>query len=223
MRSSTAVAHIGQLATRPCLHTQHRDKATSGRQQYRLPFTEMCMRPFAVDDLRWRVRSPMALAEPLDDAGLVIGVLAGQRHAVAATSGGSLLPWRLTDDHAAPADGAVAIHPLDVLLQHSGRAHGFSLAPVRPGQERKNMAREICYYDSGRREVACNPMQCTSEAGVSADGRTVAECRRTSSNNRSAGPPQKTTDTKALKTNPAPYAQQIAGNVYRMTCAATPG
>lgn len=66
-------------------------------------------------------------------------------------------------------------------------------------------------------------MQChivTSEAGASIDGRTVAECRRTSSSSRSAGPPQKTTDTKALNTKPAPYAQQIAGKVYRMTCTA---
>ncbi len=58
----------------------------------------------------------------------------------------------------------------------------------------------------------------TSFAGVRLAGRTVAECRRTASRSRTAGPPQKTSVTKALNTKPAPYAQQMAGKVYRMTC-----
>lgn len=76
----------------------------------------------------------MALAEPLDDAGLMIGVLAGQRHAMAASGGGSLLPWRLTDDHAAPADGAVAVHSLDILLQQACCAQGSHICS-QPSQQ----------------------------------------------------------------------------------------
>jgi hypothetical protein len=83
----------------------------------------------------------VALAEPLDDAGLVVGVLAGQRHAMAATGGCWRLPWRLTDHHAAPADGAVAIHPLDVFLQQSCCEQGFSFTDAsQPGQQGSHIA-----------------------------------------------------------------------------------
>lgn len=87
--------------------------------------------------------APVALAQPLHDAGLVKGMLAGQRHARpagAAAPGARRRPrgrravdagpvrqarrrpvWeRGANRHAAPADGAVAVHPLHIRLQSRG-------------------------------------------------------------------------------------------------------
>lgn len=71
----------------------------------------------------------MALAQPLHDAGLVVGMLAGQCHAVAAAGASWLLSLSglPADDHAAPANRAVAIHSLNVLLQH---LHNISVAEL---------------------------------------------------------------------------------------------
>ena len=86
----------------------------------------------------------MALAQPLYDAGLVEGMLAGERdawaaataaptidaaaaaaHAAGPTASTAAVQLHAADRHAAPADGAIAIHALHVLLRYCSRSqHG---------------------------------------------------------------------------------------------------
>ena len=50
-------------------------------------------------------------------------------------------------------------------------------------------------------------------------GRTMVECLRRDSHSCCAEAPQNTTDTNVENTKPAPYSQQMAGKLYRITCA----
>jgi hypothetical protein len=68
----------------------------------------------------------------------MVGMLAGQRHAMAAIGPRWLLPWLLTNHHAAPADGAVAIHPFDIFLQHTGYSKVTALQPAKPAKTSSN-------------------------------------------------------------------------------------
>jgi hypothetical protein len=46
----------------------------------------------------------------------------------------------------------------------------------------------------------------------------MVECLRSDSHSCCTDAPQKTTDTNVENTKPAPYSQQMAGKLYKITC-----